>query len=47
MDPTKKERVGIKVCANLGKSAMETPAMIREAFRGESMSRTKVFEWHV
>jgi hypothetical protein len=33
-------------CANLGKSAMETLAMIRKVFGEESMSRTWAFEWH-
>jgi hypothetical protein len=32
MDPT---RNSIKFCENLGKSAMETMAMIRQAFRGK------------
>jgi hypothetical protein len=35
MDPT---RDSITFGANLGKSAMETVAMIRQAFREESMS---------
>jgi hypothetical protein len=37
MDPTKKQRV----CANLGKSLMETLAMIRQAVEEESMSCTE------
>jgi hypothetical protein len=32
------QRMCIKVCANLGRSATETPAMIRQAFGEESMS---------
>jgi hypothetical protein len=36
----------IKFCADLGKSEMETPAMIRQAFKEESISHIRVFEWH-
>jgi hypothetical protein len=36
----------IKFCANLGKNATDTLAMIREAFGEGSMTRTWVFEWH-
>jgi hypothetical protein len=31
---------------NLGKSATEIVAMIRQAFGDENMSRTLVFQWH-
>jgi hypothetical protein len=37
----------IKCCTNLGKSAMETLAMIKLVFGEESISRTLLFEWHV
>jgi hypothetical protein len=41
----KEQRVCIKLCANLGKSAMETLTMIQQTFGGQ-MIRTKVFQWH-
>jgi hypothetical protein len=39
-----KQRVCIKFCMKLGKSATETPEMLREAFREHSLSRTAVFQ---
>jgi hypothetical protein len=47
MDLTKEQQMRIKFYANIGKSAMETLAMIRQVFWEESMSHTRVFEWHV
>jgi len=46
MDQRKKQRVYIKFCANLGKSATETLEMIQQGFWDQSFSRTQVFQWH-
>jgi hypothetical protein len=42
MDPTKEQHQIL--CQR--ESATETLAMIRNAFKEESMSHTRVFEWH-
>jgi hypothetical protein len=47
MDLTKEQQVCIRLCANLGRSAMETLAAIKQAFREEGMSHTWVFEWQI
>jgi hypothetical protein len=39
-----RQKKPIKLYANIGKSATETPEMIRQVFGEESMSRTRVFE---
>jgi hypothetical protein len=40
------ERVYIKFCVKLGKSATEALEMLSEAFGEYSTRRTAVFEWH-
>ena len=46
MDQRKEQRVCIKFCANLGKSATETLEMIQQGFRDQSLSCAQVFQWH-
>jgi hypothetical protein len=46
MDGKMKQRVCIKFCVKLGKSATETLEMLREAFVEHSLRPTVIFEWH-
>jgi hypothetical protein len=46
MDSKIKQRVCIKFCMKLSKSATETLEMLQEAFGEHSLSWTAVFEWH-
>jgi len=46
VDQRNEQRLCIKFCANLGKSATETLKMIQQGFRDQSLSRTQVFQWH-
>jgi len=46
MDQRNEQRVCIKLCANLGKSATKTLKMIQQGFGDQSLSRTHVFQWH-
>ena len=41
----KEQRVCIKFCFPLGKTAAETVTMLREAFKEEALSQAKVYEW--
>jgi len=40
-----KERVCIRFCFLLGKTAAETVTMLREAFEEEALSQARVYEW--
>jgi hypothetical protein len=46
MDGKIEQRVCIKFCAKLGKSATKTLEIRHEAFGEHSSSRTAVSEWH-
>jgi len=46
MDQRKEQRMCIKFCANLGRSATGTLTMIQQAFGDQSLSRVQVFQWH-
>ena len=46
MDQRKEQRVCIKYCANLGRSAMETLTLIQQAFGDQNLSCAQVFQWH-
>jgi len=44
MADNKEQRVCVKFCFLLGKSAAETVLMLQEAFKEEALSRTQVYE---
>jgi hypothetical protein len=46
MDGKVEQRVCIKFCVKLGKSAIETLEMLHGAFGEHSLSRRAVFEWN-
>jgi hypothetical protein len=46
LDGKIEQRMCIKFCVKLGKSATETLEMLHEAFGEHSLSWTTVFEWH-
>jgi hypothetical protein len=46
MDVLKEQRVFIKFCQKLGKTATETYEMPQPAFGETVLSRSKIFEWY-
>jgi hypothetical protein len=40
------QRINIKFCAKLGKSASEILQMFPEAYGADAMKKSSVFEWH-
>ena len=40
------QRINIKFCVKLEKTATETLKMLHDGYGDSSMSRTRVFEWH-
>lgn len=46
MADNKEQRVSVKFCLLLGKSAAETVLMLQEAFKEEALSKTQVYEWY-
>ena len=46
MADNKEQRVCVKFCFLLGKSAAKTVLMLQEAFKEEPLSRTPVYEWY-
>jgi [histone H3]-lysine36 N-dimethyltransferase SETMAR len=46
MSEKREQRVCIKFCQKLGKTATETHEMLQVAFGEEALSRSKTFEWH-
>jgi len=46
MADNKEQRVCVKFCFLLGKSAAETVLMLQEAFKEEALSRTQVYKWY-
>lgn len=46
MDSLKEQRIAVKFCVKLGKSATETFAMLNTAYGDIAMKRTACFKWH-
>jgi len=39
------QRINVKFCVKLGKSARETYSCLKKVYGDECLSRTQVFEW--
>ena len=46
MADNKEQRVCVKFCFLLGKSASETVLTLQEAFKEEELSKVQVYEWY-
>jgi len=46
MADNKDQRVCVKFCFLLRKSAAETVLMLQEAFKEEALSKTQVYKWY-
>jgi hypothetical protein len=40
------QQINIKFCVKLGKNVSDTYAVLSEAYVGEAMKKSCVFEWH-
>jgi hypothetical protein len=45
MTDVKMERIYIKFCFKLGKTALETHRMLKEAFGDNAVRQTQTYEW--
>jgi hypothetical protein len=45
-DPFLEQRISIKFCVEIGKTASDTCALISETYEGGTMKTSSVFEWH-
>jgi len=45
MSDHSKQRICLRFCFHLGKTATEAHEMLQKAFKEEALSRTQVFEW--
>ena len=46
IDCVTEQRINIKLCAKLGKSASKTLLMLSQVYGDFCLKRTTVFEWH-
>jgi len=45
-DKNLEQRINIKFCVKIGKSASETLALLTDAYGEYAMKKSSVFEWH-